>query len=171
MQPVSVCLHYHDINKGLHKIFLDHNIEVLTVGHPFHPDFIDRFYNLLRNYKYVTSNEFGSYTYYAVEMEIPFFLYGNPAQFINKGDENYEKGIYDSYKNSKQMKKALELFADTTLVVTPEQRKFVELELGIDTSISRIEAGLILYGLYLKYLRGRVKLKVKSILGEILNLK
>lgn len=160
--PVSVCLHYHDINKGLHKIFMDHGFEVLTVGSPYHSDFIERFYNILKKFKYVTSNEVGSYAYYAVEMNIPFLLFGNPIQLFNRGDVNVEKGYYNTsinLKSSKQTAKALEIFSTFNGQVTQAQKEFVEKELGVNDSISRFKAGIILYKAYLKHLSEKVRMK------------
>ena len=53
-QPVSVCLHTHDINKGRHELFLKHNIPVYTPGNLEDSRFAERFYNILRNFSYAT---------------------------------------------------------------------------------------------------------------------
>lgn len=158
-QPISVCLHYHDINKGLHKVFMDNGFDVLTVGSPYHPDFIERFYGIIQNYQYVTSNEIGSYAYYAVEMDIPFLLYGNPVQLFNKTDPNFEKGSYNSFRKSNQMAKALEIFSTFNGKVTQTQKEFVEKELGVNDSIGRLKASSILYKAYFKYLLQKVRTK------------
>jgi hypothetical protein len=168
-QPVSVCLHYHDINKGLYKVFMEHGFEVFTVGHPFHLDFIERFYEIITNFKYVTSNELGSYTYYAVEMDIPFLLYGNPVRFINKDDENIEKGNYDSFRRSKQMAKAMNILGNFTNEVTKEQKEFVEKELGVYDSISRFKACLVFYTAYFSYNMIKIKGRLKNTLKPYAN--
>lgn len=165
--PISVCLHYHDINKGSHKIFMDNGFEVLTAGNPFHPEFIERYYNILKNGKYVTSNELGSYTYYALEMGIPFLHYGSPVNFINVEDRNIEKGFYDSFKKSKQMGRALKILGSFSTEVTEEQRKFVERELGVYDSISRFHASFILYQSYFMYIKLKAKNSIKTYLKNV----
>jgi hypothetical protein len=145
-----VCLHYHDINKGLHNKFLEHNFEVVTAGSPYHTDFIERFYNILSEYSYAISNDVGSYLFYAVEMDIPFFLYGNEPVYINKGDANIEIGLYTSYKNYPQMLKAKDLFKQPVEQVTPEQKSFVEKELGVYDTIPRWKFSLLLYWAWAK---------------------
>ena len=77
--PVSICLHYHDINKGLHKTFLKHGFRVFTAGHPYDYNFIKNFYNILKDFKYTTSNMVMSCLYYSVEMGIPCLLYTSPS--------------------------------------------------------------------------------------------
>lgn len=161
-KPVSVCLHYHDINKGLHKVFMERGFEVVTAGNPFHPDFIERFYKIIKNFKYVTSNEIGSYAYYAVEMDIPFLLYGSPVQFLNVGDENIEKGKYDSFRNSKQMAKAMKVLGNFKNDVTEEQKEFVERELGVYDSISRLQASIILHSTFLMYVMNKAKNRLRA---------
>lgn len=161
--PLTVCLHYHDINKGLYKVFTDHGFEVVTAGNVFHPDFIDRFYEIIRRYKFVTSNQLGSYAYYAVEMGTPFLLYGNPPVLVNVGDENIEKGPYQSFLQAEQMKKALEILGTFSPEVTVEQKRFVEEELGVYHSIGRFKAACILYNAYFRYVLYLMKLGIKSI--------
>ena len=51
-QPVSVCLHMHDINKGRHKVFLDSNIPVYTAGNTSDIRFIERLYSIIKNFNF-----------------------------------------------------------------------------------------------------------------------
>ena len=82
--PLTICLHFHDINKGMHLDYLNAGFEVVTMGNSMDDDYIPKFYELLRQYKYTCSNLIGSYVHYSVELGIPFFYYGNPPEFINK---------------------------------------------------------------------------------------
>ena len=148
-QPVSVCLHMHDINKDQHKIFMKHNIPVYTAGNAFDQRFAERFYDILKNYKYTTSNMIGSYTYYSIEMGIPFSLYGKEAKYENKGNANMVIGemplnlFYDYYKIS-------ETFKGLYKIITEDQKKIAEISLGINEGISRIEMAKLLYYAYFR---------------------
>ncbi|MBE9138806.1 FkbM family methyltransferase [Nodosilinea sp. LEGE 07088] len=94
-QPVTMCLYWKDLLAGHHKPFLDRGISVVTTGHMADPDFATNFYAILRRHRYCTSNLVGSYTFYAVEMGIPFFIYGVPPVFNNHGhDHNRPAGTY-----------------------------------------------------------------------------
>jgi hypothetical protein len=55
-QPVTVCLHMHDINKGQYKIFQNAGLPVVTAGNTSDHKFIERFLNILKEYSYSTSN-------------------------------------------------------------------------------------------------------------------
>lgn len=162
-QPVSVCLHYHDVNKGVHKVFYNKGLDVVTVGNPMHDSFIERFYELVRKYRYATSNEVGSYMFYTVEMGIPFFLYGIEPDLYNHGDPNIESGKYDSYKRTNQYKKIKELFSNPVDAVTAIQRTFVEEELGVSNSISRLKMASILYASYFELTSKKLKIKIHRI--------
>jgi len=148
-QPVSVCIHMHDVNKGQHEIFLKHGIPVYTVGNAFDYRFAKRFYDILKNFKYTTSNMVGSYTYYSVEMGIPFSIYGDRPILINNADENIEKGEYQFLKNECYKQSSI-LFAGLQKEITKEQKEYVEKSLGIQDCASRSQIAKALYGAYLK---------------------
>jgi hypothetical protein len=149
-QPVSVCLHMHDINKGQHKIFMKHNIPVYTAGNSADPRFIERFYDILKNFKYSTSNMIGSYAYYSVEMGIPFSVYGNPQKFINNDDPNITKGEWNPYNEYEYYRKVYELFNDLNTEISIDQKDLVEKELGIYDGLSRFDMAKVLYKIYFK---------------------
>lgn len=148
-QPVSVCLHMHDINKGQHKIFMKHGFPVYTAGHALDCRFAERFYDILKNFKYTTSNLIGSYTYYSIEMGIPFSIYGNDPEYYNNADANLEKGEY-KYKESDGYQSFYKLLGGLNKKVTPEQKEFVERNLGIYDGLSRFEMAKVLYLAYFK---------------------
>lgn len=165
-QPVSICLHYHDVQKGIDKFFMDAGFSVVTVGHPYRTDFIERFYEVIRQFRYVTSNEIGSYAFYALEAGIPFFLYGTRPDYFNLADRNIEKGEYTSFRNTDHYRKVCRLFSLRVDEVTAEQKAFVEEELGVYNSISRIKLSGILYYAYLLLAFNRIKRMLKKLLGR-----
>ena len=144
-QPVSICLHMVDIQKGLHKEFIANGFDVYTAGHAYDHRFTERFYSIIRKFKYSTSNLGGSYLYYCVEMGMPFFLYGNEPRYINKSDLNIEKGEYTSYKRQEAYLKLLDLFSVMTTTISEEQKTFVNKNLGIYDGLNRVQMSLVLY--------------------------
>jgi hypothetical protein len=84
--PITICLHYVDINKGFHKPFMKAGFSCVSAGHCEDPLFIKRFYKILSSHKYAISNAIGSYTFYSVEMGIPFSLFGERPIFENVSD-------------------------------------------------------------------------------------
>lgn len=150
-QPVSVCLHMHDIRKGRHKIFLKHKIPVYTAGDGNDYRFCERFYNILKKFRYATSNMVGSYLYYSVEMGIPFSIYGNKQIFINSGDPNVPLGEYDPYKEFPSYRKAYDMFNGLYTEIMQEQREIVETDLGLRDGISRAKMAYVLYSSFIKW--------------------
>ncbi len=98
------------------------------------------------------SNLIGSYTFYSVEMGIPFSLFGNEPIYINKEDKNIEIGSYTSYKNQPSYQKAVSLFHGFHTQINQQQLDFVNLELGKLNSISRIKSSWLLYKALLQYI-------------------
>lgn len=151
-QPVSVCLYYDDIKKGKHKIFQKYKIPIYTAGFYFDQRFTERFYNILKNFKYATSNVLGSYLYYAVEMGIPFSIYGNREEIVNAGDPNLPPGKYELYQSSTRNQKILTLFKGLNTRVSAQQRSIIEEHLGLYDGVGRKEMSIILYTSFLKWL-------------------
>jgi len=144
MQPVSVCLHMHDINKGLHKKFMAAGFPVYTAGHASDYDFIERFYSIIRQFKYGTSNVFGSYVFYCVELGIPFSIVGAKQKYINKSDPNLPAGeIF--VDEDKYYREATELFAGINTEISQEQLEYVRFHMGLRDAVSRKKMALILY--------------------------
>lgn len=144
-QPVSVCLHYSDILKGADKIYRKYKIPVYTAGYYFDDRFSERFYDILKRFKYATSNLVGSYLYYAVEMGIPFSIYGQKHELVNKSDPNLSPGEYDPYKMSSFYRRAFKLFSGLHTNITNQQKNFVEVNLGLRDAVGRSKMREILY--------------------------
>jgi len=149
-QPVCVCLHMHDLHKEQHKIFIENDIPVYTAGNAFDYRFAERFYDILKHFKYTTSNMVGSYLFYSVEMGIPFSIYGNGPELYNNSDPNLDNGVYNVDENQ-EYSKIFKMFKGLNKEVTQEQKKIVEENLGIVDGLSRFEMAKTLYTAYLKH--------------------
>lgn len=138
MQPVCVCLYMTDILNGQHKIYQENGIPVYTAGNVMDSRFVDRYYDILKHFKYCTSNCIGSYTFYSVEMGIPFSLYGVKSKLQNISDPNFQSDILNS--KPEQYVYCEKLFESLNTSITPTQREFVESKLGLDgDTLSRNE--------------------------------
>ena len=148
MKPICVCLHIHDIVKGQHKAFMELGIPVYSAGNPIDVRFSERFYDILKNFKYTTSNLLGSYAYYSVEMGIPFSLYGIKSKYFNVSDGNFPIGEY--LLESDDYKQAADLFDGVNLAISEEQLNFVNKQLGCDSYLSREEMHKVLFKSYFR---------------------
>jgi hypothetical protein len=153
-KPLSVCLHYHDINKGMHKLYLTKGYRVFSAGNPHDYNFIKNFYNILRNFKYSTSNLWMSCLFYSVEMGIPHFIYGNSPVLVNKGDKNIETGTYD-LMSIPRIRMITEMFQGPLDTISPAQLELVKNDLGMTAPTSRIRTSYLLYLALLKHMRNR----------------
>ncbi|WP_347488246.1 tetratricopeptide repeat protein [Desulfoscipio sp. XC116] len=138
-QPVTICLHSNDLERKKDELYKKNGFNVVSAGPAWVLgfEFVQKFYDILRSHKYATSNQVGSYSFYAVEMGIPFFIFGDPAVLKNTGEplmpsefryEDYQIGAY-----------ATAMFQGPTQVISEEQKKFVEDELGVHDCLSGTE--------------------------------
>ncbi len=129
--PITISVHRTDIECfELDKIYKKYGFRVFCANYSDKP-FNEAFYDELRKHKYATSNEVGSYTFYTIEMGIPFFLLG---QLPSRGSNN---GVITDGKYGKI---AIDLLTGIPRnIITQELKDFVESELGINDSISKEE--------------------------------
>ena len=142
--PVSVCLHYSDIQRGTHEVFIKNGIPVYTAGGGGR-FFTINYYNILKKFSYATSNLVSSSLYYAIEMGIPFFIYGDKPRLYNREDKNIPVGEYDPYINNRYYRDIHKLFSDLECDITGEKRRIIEYDLGIHDGISRGKMVFVLY--------------------------
>jgi hypothetical protein len=149
--PICISLHMHDIHKGQHHLFMEHGFPIYTAGAAEDVRFSKRWYDIARNFKYMTSNLLGSYTFYSVEMGTPFFLYGTDLGFVNHADLNMPLGVMkQSYNMTPEITHLYALFSALGALITDEQQAVVENYLGVHHSISRWEMAKVLYTAFLK---------------------
>tara|TARA_Y100000588_G_scaffold384143_1_gene474812 strand:+ start:691 stop:1428 length:738 start_codon:yes stop_codon:yes gene_type:complete len=153
-QPVSVCLHMHDIVKGYHRAFIESGFPTYTAGHAHDHRFAERFYDMLRQFRYTTAVEIGSHTFYSVEMGIPFFVYGDRYCRVNLGDDNARLGTFDDYAEDPIYRKYYDLFNHFPNVsISTEQQSVASSLLGLDSGLGRLEMCKILYCSLVRWLR------------------
>jgi hypothetical protein len=151
-KPLSICLHYHDVNKGIHKLYLKKGYRVFSAGNPHDYNFIKNFYNILRNFKYSTSNLWMSCLFYSVEMGIPHFIYGNAPVLINKGDVNLQPGAYD-VMSIPRIRMITEMFQGPLDSISEGQMELVKNDLGMTKATSRIRTSYLLYWALFRHIR------------------
>ena len=141
-QPVVVCMHMHDVNAGHHKKLRDWGLPIVTIGNVYDDKFIDRFYTLVSQFSYGTSQEWGSQVAYMTELGIPYFFLGKPPVLINFTHKELPMGrvnrFQDSYHKS-YLEKSEKLFAHPVDIVTNEQKEFINEVLGINSTIKEQE--------------------------------
>ena len=139
---VTVCLHFSDLRRGVHKILCDQGIKYVSISEHPRSQFCYSFFNLINQYDIACSTIPGSYLYYCTYANMPFFLIRLPPLLQNVGDTAQKddfKGFFDDYPN----KNAYDLFdleVNPNLEITFEQRNFVNELLGYtDENQSAVE--------------------------------
>lgn len=138
-KPLVICMHMHDVKKGLHEKIRKFGFPIISIGNSSCPHFVDRFYNVIINFSRATSNRIGSQLFYCTEIGIPYFLYGHPPTLINYGDKNIPKGlVYPKneigiYLNEKTTK----LFSNYSPIINELQKEHVKDILGLDSTITK----------------------------------
>lgn len=157
--PIKICMHMHDINKGLHKKFTDAGFEVVTAGNTSSQNYIEKFYQIIVDFKYATSNIPGSYLYYCVDIGIPFFIYGEKPIYLNISDPNLSMGLYDPWGRGYGLEAYRMFNVDDTDGYKPRishrQLVFVNEHLGVESGISRTKMCVILYTALFKFMLTR----------------
>jgi len=146
-QPVTISVHPADVQCfGLDKEYQKRGFKTVTSSVNSKRKFYEQFYDNLCSHKYATSNEPGSYTFYAVEAGIPFFILGSPCVIDNtSGKDAMSEAKIFTICDYKWGKYTYDLFSQEPFgVITPEQKEFVESELGVNDGLSKEELKNIL---------------------------
>ena len=178
--PITICVYYIDIEKGLHLPLLENGFDVVTAGHRQNTKFVENFYEILRTKKYATSNAYGSHVPYSIEMGIPFFYTGNgKIELNNKGNTSVRLGkssLHDYVHTKRVMDKYEEakiLFKDFTEIITDEQKEFANVVLALNDAISPKELNKILWKEFLlnlhKIIWNWVTTKIKMFIRKLKN--
>lgn len=173
-KPVTICLHHCDVEDGKHLEYIEKGFNVVCAGHKYDKKFVNRFYKILSNHKYATSNGFGSHILYSIEMGLPFFYFDSAIRIINFGDTNIKlkDGSLDEFMHTgREMNKyeqAKLLFNEVRTEITEEQKAFSEEVLGIHDAISPKKLNRILWREYIFYKRNNLKHSIKMKLLKII---
>jgi len=146
-KPLVLCMHIHDIKKRYHKKLRKHGIPIITAGNTSSIQFVDCFYNMVKEFKYATSNVGGSQLYYCVEMGVPYFLLGNKIKAENYSHPELPLGditLLDPMQ-AELVGIERELFRQQNDSVNLKQSAFVGDMLGLNSDLTRLEASWILW--------------------------
>jgi hypothetical protein len=143
-QPISVCVFWWDILNNKHKIYMESGLPVFTAGNGLSGCFVDNFYEIIRHFKYTTANLVGSYTYYSVEIGIPFFVYGPEADYFNVDEPGIKAGKIRC-TDTNEYRKIYNMFLEMVDEVSADQKKIVERNMGVYDGATRLQMAKILY--------------------------
>ena len=85
--PFILCIHRHDVQKKLHLQLLDYNLPIITAGETSSPYFVERFYSMISNFRFATSSDIGSQSFYCEDFGVRYFCKGREPTYIDAGNE------------------------------------------------------------------------------------
>ncbi len=153
---MAVCLYVADVRRGVHLRYQAKGLPVYSAGDILDASFGDRFYEILRHFRYAMSNSVGSYAYYSVEMGIPFSLWGEKATYTRRRAPQASPNAPQTPPGAFHMPESSigeRIFSGLHTGITSEQKEFVEFSMGVGEGISGAELGRILRDAYRQ--RGR----------------
>jgi hypothetical protein len=148
--PITICLFWIDyVDKA--DIYRKFGFKVVTAGPKFtnSTNFVKNYYDILSNHRYAVSNEIGSYTFYAVDFGLPFFIAGEAPLLENesKRDANVAEASYlDDYLWGN---KTMNLFRTGPVKqISMAQQQFVAKEMGTNDCLSSDKLNKLLWKYY-----------------------
>lgn len=129
-RPITICLHFHDWDR-LEPLFRRYGYtNIVSAGKSRRPkaQFAHDFYRILAQHRYATSNDIMTGTFYAIEMGIPFFIYGpHSSTHLRKTGEEIDRPEF--------VERIIDLFRGPSTAISSEQTQLVQSELGIGDAV------------------------------------
>jgi hypothetical protein len=179
-KPVTICVHSDDVNLGTDKVFNNLGFKTVSAGDRFNIENPAKFYEILSNHQFATSNEPGSYAFYAVELRIPFFIYGELPVSKNLGN-NPDIPSSATVLNYNNGTLAYNIFNTGPIcTISKSQKEFVSSELGLDCFLNKYEIKKYLWASFdlisflifvFKYYKWKSKQGIKSLLAVRFSIK
>jgi hypothetical protein len=139
-KPITICLFWLDYIDPSTDIYRKYGFDVVSAGVKIANSlsFVRNFYRILTRHKYATSNDVGSYAFYAIDLGIPFFLTGTTPTVVNQGQKDKNISEVDRMTDHEFGRKTTGLFSTgPTTQITTRQESFVKEELGINEALKR----------------------------------
>lgn len=145
--PITICSFFSDLEDWQKiKEFSEFDFKLVTAGHSWSDNFTENFYNFLKQHKYSTSNNSGSHILYSLDLGLPFFFWGEKAQYYKDTKYIEDSGYRELYnkRNIISIKPIKE--------ITEEQKKFLEEETGLLDCLNPLMLKIVLLKNYFSYI-------------------
>lgn len=147
---IEVCVYWRDILRGVHHAYLERGFRCVTAGHMYDPAFLTRLRAILERATVVTSNEIGSYLFYAVALDRPVWVEPDEVDYVA------DPAVLDRDRATAPEWGALstrlrELFVPERDAVGDEQRATVDALAGLRFHRSPADVGQLLAAAEARY--------------------
>ena len=146
-KPITVCMYYLDLDKGLDFHFRQHGFDITTNGTGIYDgNFLNKFIDNTKNKKYAFSNQMTSALLFASAMGLTSFFYG-PQFDVVSNDPNY--GKLDYTKHHRNWEEEYSRFFSFPSHDPCIEKKIVDAALGRENLLSKKHMKQLLYKLFL----------------------
>lgn len=128
-KEVAVCLHMHDVNKGLHEFFINQGVVVVSAGNTSSVKFVERLYDILCKFEYVCSNKFGSELFYAHELGCKYFTFDTSVKykgFQESSNDEVRNEILNKIENLWSLQNLYEKIDEKNEIVTKALSLYID---------------------------------------------
>jgi hypothetical protein len=159
--PITICMHYIDIQRGYANSFIDKGFKVICNGNLRDPYFLYNFIDNCSSFEYVTTNEINSSAlYYAIFLGLKGFIYGPNSKM---------KSLSTLYSNSVQeiIKDFPYEFPITSVEDYQRQIEISQKELGVNIRLSKKEMRkLLIRGINIEFIMNYLFFVTNAISNE-----
>jgi len=154
-KPLNIMLSFHDIKNKKYLSLLKYKLPIFTAGNTNSSNFIDNFYEILKDYEYatapITSHSIGSSFFYSVDIGVKYFFYYQTKFRIFKSNENIKKKIvsdsdYLDINDKKKIRELQKSFSLKNFEKIKNPKIKIKKFMGYNSKISRIDLFIILIG-------------------------
>ena len=132
-EKVRICLTLGDVNSSRSNLYEEQGYQVVTVGNPWNSNFVDNFYNLIKECKLVISEGFGSQVAYAVEFGIPAYIIPRLSYELDETTGEIRRNTFEDYPEvESRVRYVEELFGRLDFEISTKQREFIHGLLGFE---------------------------------------
>jgi hypothetical protein len=127
-KPIIICIYWKDFLYGHHSFYEKEGFKIITAGHIYDTDFLYRFCDICRQFKYSTSNNIGGHLFYSVKSGCRFFY--TPSDKINhEVHADVPLGGFTPMYN-RINEKSISLFSEPKDEMDRDQLEFVDEYMG-----------------------------------------
>ena len=145
-KTIIICLYYEDINKKKADFYIKNGFKVVTAGHKYDKNFLNRLKSIIYLADETASNAVGTHIGYCIYLKKPHFLIESQNNMIFKEEKikKWFEGIKDSYLMEEN--EIMEVFKERTSTITNAQEEICNFYWGFKEIKSKEEIFKILSG-------------------------
>jgi hypothetical protein len=139
--PITVCLHYHDVNLGHHNAFYKRGFTIVSCAScsPLQNNYLHNFVHFCKSHKFITSNSYSTACIYGMHLELKFFIYGEDPIYNPIAEKEESELTSEDIAESQYLRETFSINNLTDKIDNNIQEKFADEELGKKYKLNKKE--------------------------------